>query len=120
MGAIHVYVPGSVNVLSIRIGAVGIAEFDAALTGPVPAPLVARTLNVYDVPFVSPDTATGEDAPVPVIQPGVEIAVYEVMALLPVQDGAVKATLTVPPVVASVAVPIVGAPGLRGHKPCRV
>jgi hypothetical protein len=57
------------------VSSVGIAEFDAALTGPVPAPLVARTLNVYDVPLVNPDTATGEDAPVPVMHPGVEIAV---------------------------------------------
>lgn len=66
----------------------------APLVGPVPAPLVARTLNVYDVPFVSPETVTGEDAPVPVMQPGVEMAVYEVIAALPVQDGAVNATET--------------------------
>jgi hypothetical protein len=115
-----VYVPGAPYRVSIRAGAVGVTLFDAVLTCPVPAPLVARTLNVYAVQLVSPDTATGEDAPVPVMQPGLEIAVYEVMALLPVQDGAVKATLTAPPVAESVAVPIVGAPGLRGHKPCRV
>lgn len=101
-------------------GAVGVTLLLAPLVGPVPAPLVARTLNVYDVPFVKPETVTGEDAPVPVIHPGVEIAVYEVIAALPVQDGAVKATLTAPPVVKSVAVPIVGAPGLRGQMPCRV
>ena len=58
---------------------------------------------------------TGEEAAVPVTLPGVDVAVYPVIALLPVQDGAEKVTLTPPPVAASVAVPIVGAPGLRGQ-----
>jgi hypothetical protein len=70
----------------------GVKLAEAQDKGPVPAPFVARTLNVYAVPVVNPLTVTGEEAPVPVIQPGEEIAVYPVIALLPVQDGAVKAT----------------------------
>jgi hypothetical protein len=49
--------------------------FDAALQGPVPAPVVAFTLNVYEVPFVRPLTVTGDDVPVAVMQPGVDVAV---------------------------------------------
>jgi hypothetical protein len=90
----------------------------AALAAPVPAPLVAVTVNVYAVLFVSPVTAIGEEAPVPVTPPGFDVAVYPVMAALPTFDGAVKATLTVPPETASVAVPIVGASGLVGQVPC--
>lgn len=94
------------------------AELDAPLLGPVPAPLVAATAKVYEVQFVSPDTVTGEEAAVPVMHPGVDVAMYPVMALLPVHDGAEKVTLTAPPAVVSVAVPIVGAPGLLGQMPC--
>jgi hypothetical protein len=95
-----------------------VAELLAALAAPVPAPLVAVTVNVYAVLFVSPVTAIGEEAPVPVTPPGFDVAVYPVMAALPTFDGAVKATLTVPPETASVAVPIVGASGLVGQVPC--
>jgi hypothetical protein len=38
------------------LGNFGVAEFDAADTGPVPTLLVAVTVNVYAVPFVSPVT----------------------------------------------------------------
>lgn len=99
--------------------AIGVTLFDAALDGPVPAPLVARTENVYAVPVVNPVTVTGEDAPVPVKPPGLEVALYEVIAALPVSEGAVKATDT-DVADACVAVPIVGAPGLRGQMPCLV
>lgn len=61
--------------LSIRTGAVGLTEFDAPLYGPVPAPLNAATEKVYDVPFVRPDTVTGDDAPQPVKQPGEDFTV---------------------------------------------
>ena len=65
-----------------------------------------------------PLTVIGEDAPVPVIPPGLEVAVY-VTAPAPKSVGAVNATVAVLDPVA-VAVPIVGTPGLRGQMPCRV
>ena len=94
----------------------GVAELLAALSGPVPAPLVALILKVYGVPIVKPETEIGDEPPLPVIQPGVETAVYAVIAVLPMSAEAVKDTLTVAP--AAVAVPIVGALGLRGQIPC--
>jgi hypothetical protein len=69
------------------------------------------TVNVYAVPLVKPVTVNGELDPVEVNPPGLDVAVYPVIAALPIFDGAVKATLTVPPETASVAVPIVGAFG---------
>lgn len=89
--------------------------FDAALQGPVPAPLVALILNVYEVHAVNPETDTGDDAAVPVMFPGVEVAVYVVMVALPVSVGAVNVIEAFKP--DAVAVPIVGAPGLRGQMP---
>jgi hypothetical protein len=92
---------------------------EAAEGADVPIALVAVTVNVYMVGLSSPLTATGEDAPVPVIDPGLEVAVYPVIADPPLSEGAVKATVAdVVPV--AVAVPIVGAPGTVlgiGHKP---
>ena len=96
-----------------------VIELLAALHGPVPAPLVALTLKVYVVFAVKPETVTGEDAPEPVLHPGLEVAVYEVMLALPVSEGAVNATVAVVAPVA-VAVPIVGAPGERGQMPAWV
>jgi hypothetical protein len=71
--------------------------------------LVAVTVKVYAVPFVKPLTVIGEEAPVPVNPPGLEVTVYPVIALEPTKDGAVNVTEAEadPPV----AVPIVGAPG---------
>ena len=34
----------------------GVTAFDGAESDPQPAPFNARTVNVYEVPFVSPDT----------------------------------------------------------------
>ena len=74
------------------------------------------TLKVYAVQLVRPLTVMGEDAPVPVKQPGVDVAVYPVIvAGTPAQAGAVKATLA--DAFNGVAVPIVGAPGAVGHSP---
>jgi hypothetical protein len=57
-----------------------------------------------------PETVIGDDAPVPVMPPGLEVAVKDV-ATGPVAEG-VKATVAVEePVV--VAVPIVGASGAK-------
>jgi hypothetical protein len=41
----------------------------------VPVAFVALTLNVYAVPVDNPDTVIGEEAAVPVMQLGVEVAV---------------------------------------------
>jgi hypothetical protein len=62
------------------------------------------------VPVVKPETVIGEEAPVPVIFPGVEVAVYPVIVVPPSLAGAVNATVALLPDPA-VAVPIVGAPG---------
>ena len=72
------------------------------------------TVNVYAVPAVNPDTVTGEDAPVPVIPPGLDVAVYPVMPD-PVYVGAVNATDA--DKAPAVAVPIVGAPARAGQLP---
>jgi hypothetical protein len=60
------------------------------------------------VPFVNPDTVIGEE-PVPVNEPGLDVAVKVVIGNLPSYEGAVYVTvaLAFPPV----AVPIVGAFG---------
>jgi hypothetical protein len=74
--------------------------------------LVAVTVNVYAVPLVKPETVIGEEEPVPVKPPGLEVTVYVKLAGKPVV-GAVKVTDadTLP----AVAVPIVGAPGFEGQ-----
>jgi hypothetical protein len=72
---------------------------------------------VYAVPAVNPLTVTGEEAPVPVKPPGLEVTVYEVMAALPVSVGAVNVTLA-EELLATVAVPMVGAPGEIGQRLC--
>jgi hypothetical protein len=56
-------------------GATGVTLLLAALAGPVPLAFVAVTVNVYAVPFVKPVTVIGEDAPVAVIPPGLEVTV---------------------------------------------
>jgi hypothetical protein len=40
-------------------GPAGVTELDADDAGPVPTELVADTVNVYAVPFVSPVTVAG-------------------------------------------------------------
>jgi hypothetical protein len=73
----------------------------------VPLILVAATVNVYEVPFVSPETVIGED-PVPVSPPGEDVAVNVVIAEPPVSpDVYVTVAFAFP----DVAVPIVGACG---------
>ena len=94
----------------------GVTLLDAALHGPYPAALAALTLHVYAVPEVKPETTIGDDAPVFVRQPGVDVAKYPVIQAgkAPVQTGAVNGTDAVV-AVGAVAVPIVGAPGVAGH-----
>ena len=96
--------PVSVNVVA---GAAGVTEFDALDAALVPYALVAATVHVWAVPLLSPETVIGLDDPVPVIAPGLHVAVYPVMADPPVLPGAVKATDADPS--PAVAVPMVGA-----------
>jgi len=87
-------------------------EFEAEDAVEVPAEFVAVTVNVYRVPAVRPVT---EIVPlpaceiVPVIPPGEEVAVYEVIAAPPLEAGAVNETLAVVAPV-EVAATAVGAP----------
>ena len=61
------------------------------------------------VPYVSPDTVIGLDAPVAVIFPGEDVTVYDMMGLPPFEAGAKK--LTVACALPAVAITFVGAPG---------
>ena len=45
------------------------------------------------MPFVRPVTVIGVNAPVAVMPPGLEVAVYEAIALPPFDVGAVKLTV---------------------------
>jgi len=83
---------------------------DAAL---VPEALVAVTVNVYEVDDCKPVTVRGEDAPVAVYPPTLDVTVKEVAAA---PAPAVNVTVAEPllyarPEPAFVAVPIVGTPG---------
>jgi hypothetical protein len=62
------------------------------------------------VPAVNPETVIGDDAAVPVILPGLEVAVYTVIAEPPSSVGAVNVT-DADDAPDCVAVPMVGAPG---------
>jgi len=113
---------GGVNVITASplpavavpiIGASGTSEGITVLLGaealPVPDAFVAVTVKVYEVPFVSHVTVSGEEPPVAVNPPGLEVTVYEVMALPPLLTGAEKVIVASP--LPRVAVPMVGAPG---------
>jgi hypothetical protein len=70
----------------------GVTELDGADSGPLPTEFVACTVNVYEVPFVSPVTTIGDVAPLAVKPPGVLVTVYPVIGEPPVLAGAVKDT----------------------------
>jgi len=79
----------------------------------VPAEFVAVTVNVYAVLVVNPVTVIAllhvAEVNVPVLLPGFDVAVYVVIVAPPLDPGAVQATVT-DVALATVAVPIVGAP----------
>jgi hypothetical protein len=77
-----------------------------------PASVDAVTVKVYVTPMDNPETAIGEDAPVPVIFPGFDVAV-NVIVPVPESDDGVKGTVATAPEL--VTVPIVGAPGRLGQ-----
>jgi hypothetical protein len=68
------------TIYSTSNAAVGVTELLAALAAPVPKILVAVTVNVYAVPLVKPVTVIGDELPVAVIFPGLEVTVYSVTA----------------------------------------
>jgi hypothetical protein len=92
---------------------VAVMLLEAAEAADVPAAFVPVTVNVYAVPDCKPVTVNGDDAPVAVKLPGLEVTVKEV-AKAPAP--AVNVTVAAPllkarEVPTSVAVPIVGMPG---------
>lgn len=59
-----------------RVGARGVTVEEGELFEPDPAALVATTVNVYPVPFVSPETVQfSEPAVVHVLPSGVDVTV---------------------------------------------
>jgi hypothetical protein len=75
---------------------VAVMLLEAAEAGPVPVALVAVTVNVYDVLDARPVTVTGDEAPVPVNPPGLEVTVYAVIGNPPSKVGAVNVTDAAP------------------------
>jgi hypothetical protein len=53
----------------------GVTLLETAEAVEVPAELVAVTVKVYAVPFVSPVTVNGEPAPLTAMFPGLEVTV---------------------------------------------
>jgi hypothetical protein len=89
---------------------VGVTELLAADAPPVPTAFVAVTVNVYVVPFDKPVTLIGDEPPVAVTPPGLDVTVKPVIAEPPLLAGALNVTeALVPPV--AVATTFVGAPG---------
>jgi hypothetical protein len=84
---------------------------DGSEATPVPAAFVAVTVNVYEVPFVRPDTVQLR-APfvVQVFEPGEDVTVYPVTDAPPLSAGAVQDTTELAFAV-DVADTAVGAPG---------
>ena len=72
----------------------GVTAPEAPEAEPVPAALVAVTVNVYAVPLVRPVTAHDVVAVVQVEPPDEAVTVYEVMGAPPVENGADQETNT--------------------------
>ncbi len=88
----------------------GVTLFDAAEVLPLPAAFVAKTSNVYAVPFVNPLTVIGLSVPDAVIPPGLDVTVYPVIVAPPLLSGTLKITSACSfPIVAETSV---GAPGM--------
>jgi hypothetical protein len=79
--------------------------------GPVPIAFVAVTVNVYDVAAVKPLTVIGDELPVPVTPPGLDVTVKPVIAEPPLFAGAEKVTDAEVELRVE-ALPIVGDPGI--------
>jgi len=91
-------------------GAAAVLRLSVAIDGDEsPFAFVATTTNLYEVPLVSPETVQEVDVVVQVRRPGKEVTVYPVIALPPLDTGAVQ--LTTEEVVAYVRLTFVGGCG---------
>ena len=91
----------------------GVTLFDAADAGPVPTALVAFTVNVYAVPFDSPENTVEVTFPtVLVAPPGDAVTVYPVTGEPPLLAGGVHDNVACP--FPAIAPTPVGAPGTVG------
>jgi hypothetical protein len=98
-------------------GVVGVTLFDGADAGPLPTALTATTVNVYGTPLFKPltvalvgTTVLPAGAVTVALPPaGDELTTYEVMALPPLDAGAVHETEACE--LPAVATTLVGAPG---------
>jgi len=99
----------------IAEGTVAGVALAATEDGPDPATLVARTAQLYSIPFVKPDTTIGLEAPdADTADPevGVQVAVKLVIGAPPLSVGATNATeICLSPRVRATPV---GAPGTNG------
>jgi hypothetical protein len=86
-----------------------VTELDAEDVA-VPYTVEAVTVNVYAVPAVRPETRIG-DAPVAVIPPGEEVAVYVTEPDVPVDPAVYGTSMFLSTFCTITAVPIVGADG---------
>jgi hypothetical protein len=92
------------------LGAVAPLRLSVAIDGDeLPLVFVATTTNLYAVPFVNPVTVQEVDVVVQVKRPGNEVTVYPVIALPPLDTGAVQ--LTTEEVLAYVRLTLVGGCG---------
>ncbi len=83
---------------------------DVAITLLLEFLVCAVTVNVYDVPFANPETVIGDVAEDPVIELGVDVAIYKLFVDgFPKYVGSVNGTLA--DVSPALAVPIIGAVG---------
>jgi hypothetical protein len=89
-------------------GHFGLTLLEALDAFPVPTPFVAVTVNVYEVPLVSPGTIIEVELSVTLIAPGFEVTVYDVMGL-PLFVAAEKETVAWPSPAVALGLP--GAPG---------
>jgi hypothetical protein len=87
----------------------GVTEFVALEAVLVPTAFVAVTVKVYAVPFESPVIVSGEEPPVAVNPPVLDVTVYEVMAEPPLLPGALNVIVAWP--FPAVALTPVGALG---------
>ena len=87
----------------------GVTELEALDAVLVPIELVAVTVNVYAVPFVSPVIVRGDEPPVAVNPPVFEVTVYDVIAEPPLLPGALNVIVAWP--FPAVAFTLVGAFG---------
>jgi hypothetical protein len=112
--AVAVTFPGAAG----AVGAVGVTWPDGAEAGPVPTPLVAVTVKVYEAPSVRPLIEALVAGGVPVTTVGVwaavpmyGVTVYDVIGLPPFAGAVQDTTAELLPAVAMTAVGAAGAVG---------